>query len=526
MKLNLQDPTLQALFSHLSDAWWRICNLYFIKDKDGNAVPFRPNKAQRKFYKRRWLKNHILKARQLGMSTFIAILILDALMFNPGLFAGVIDKTLPDAKAKLEKMRFAYQMLDHESHPLRALGAELKRQIVLTTDAKEELRFSNGSAVWCGVSLRGGTTQMLWISELGSIAFKFPAKAEEIRAGALNTVAPTGQVFIESTHEGGRHGMHYELLCSSMLNNDDALTGLHYRFHFFPWWEDEDYQLPGPGRYQLRPEMDRYFHVLEAKGILLTEGQKAWYDLTQRTQGAAMKREYPSTPDEAFEAPIEGAIYGDLIAAARAEGRICRLLPEPGKPLFSFWDIGMSDQGALWLVQPLPREILVLDHYRCAGQPASHYADQVRAWEDRWRRPIARHFLPHDADTRERSTGETYLGTLKKFGLTNAQSVPRTPDVWLGINHLRDIFPKIWFHEDLAEPLRQGKTELPSGIACLEGYRVAPPGASGVLKDAPLHDWTSHAADALRTFAEAHRLGLLRDDLLSARPKIINPLRR
>ncbi len=45
-----------------------------------------------------------------------------------------------------------------------------------------------------------------------------------------------------------------------------------------------------------------------------------------------MKREHPSTPQEAFEASTEGAYYGREMAAAAEQGRICDLPINPSVP--------------------------------------------------------------------------------------------------------------------------------------------------------------------------------------------------
>lgn len=57
----------------LSNKLWRMSNLYYIKDKSGNKVLFKPNWAQLELMKPHYL-NIILKARQLGVTTFHALL--------------------------------------------------------------------------------------------------------------------------------------------------------------------------------------------------------------------------------------------------------------------------------------------------------------------------------------------------------------------------------------------------------------------------------------------------------------------
>ena len=86
---------------------------------------------------------------------------------------------------------------------------------------------------------------MLLISELGYISFFNPKKAQEIKTGALNTVHKGNIVIIESTHEGGKYGVNYDMIKVAQESPADppALTETDWRFHFFAWWQDPNYTL-------------------------------------------------------------------------------------------------------------------------------------------------------------------------------------------------------------------------------------------------------------------------------------------
>jgi hypothetical protein len=88
---------------------------------------------------------------------------------------------------------------------------------------------------------------------------------------------------------------------------------------------------------------------------------------------------------------------------------------------------------------------------------------------------------------------------LPTAGLFRAQVVPRTPDVWIGINRLRLMLERAWFH----------KTNCARGIDCLEAYHKKRNAALGVFEEVPVHDWSSNAADAARYAAEALESGLV-----------------
>jgi len=85
---------------------------------------------------------------------------------------------------------------------------------------------------------------MLHISEYGKICNKYPEKAREIQTGALNTVAPESEVFIESTAEGNS-GYFYDMSMRAMANEEmgKTLSPMDYKFFFYPWFIDPTYEL-------------------------------------------------------------------------------------------------------------------------------------------------------------------------------------------------------------------------------------------------------------------------------------------
>jgi hypothetical protein len=206
-----------------------------------------------------------------------------------------------------------------------------------------------------------------------------------------------------------------------------------------------------------------------------------------------MKKEYPTTPDEAFETSNAGAIYAKYIATARAEGRILDFEYEPNEPVVCSWDLGVSDYTSIWAVQFVGREIHWLDFYEASGEPVSHFAGVMREWDRKYNN-ISMHYLPHDAGYRDKNA-MTYVQHLSTCGINNVTVVPRTPDIWLGVNNLRDMLKRSLLHKTNCGTPRVDSvgTEHPSGIDCLEGYRTKGVDAAGMVSEMPLHDETSHA---------------------------------
>lgn len=505
----MEEAAKEEIARKLRSQAWRLNNLYWVEDEHGNKVKFKPRPEQRELHNDLHTLNTVLKCRQPGISTYCAILMLDFDLFSPNKTAGVIDKTDTDAVRKLEKIKFAYDHLDDPDDPkTAAIGALIKATVWVTANNDHEFAFSNGSKIWAGTKMRGGTIQFLWITELGYTSFFHPKDAEEIRKGALNTVHAGNRVIIESTHEGGKFGVFYGLTKLAM-EAPTPLSPLDWKFHFFPWHHHASYTMEPPAGWKPDAEHAAYFAELAKEGIVISAGQMFWYVKKHASIGDSIKSEFPSNPQEAFDAAIKGAIYGKLISALRAKKRITDFEHDAGRPLYCFWDIGYSDFTAMWLLQFCGRDICALA-YRCNSQQLpAYYVAIAKEWERAYGIPIATHYLPHDAEHKEFG-GKSARDHLREAGLDNVTVVPVIRDQWTGINHTRSLLPRFVFHKTNCGKIwtHEGR-DMPSGIGCLEGYHTMESAASGVIRETPVHDENSHGADALRTFGEADMRGML-----------------
>lgn len=196
----LTDPA--DLLRALDNKWYRLNTLYKIKDKNGKTRTFRPNKQQRERFIRGHCRNVILKARQLGFTTFEMIDALDDCLFTENFSAGCIAHALEDAKDIFRnKIKFAYDQLRQGAWMaiFNTIGLKLPAP---TSDRGEGYVFDNGSSIRVSTSYRGGTLQRLHVSEFGKICRKYPDKAQEIVTGAFEAVGLGNQVTLESTAEG------------------------------------------------------------------------------------------------------------------------------------------------------------------------------------------------------------------------------------------------------------------------------------------------------------------------------------
>lgn len=474
------------LEENLKSITWRLNNLYTIVDKDGKTVRFKPNGPQKQLLEHLHYKNIILKARQLGFSTFVQILMLDQCLWVPGTHVGMVAHRLPDAtRIFREKAQFAYEQLDDW----------IKERIPVERVSGTEMIFENGSSFTVGTSLRSGTYQIIHISEHGKICAQWPEKAKEVKTGALNTVAANGYVFIESTAEG-QHGDFFDFCETSRRDqkNGVRLTKEHYRFHFYPWFLAEEYRMDpaDAAGVEIPDKFVKYFEHLEAKhGIRLTLSQKAWYVLKARTQHEDMKREMPSTADEAFEAIVEHAIYGDQIAQMVEDERIGYFPAVPGKPCYTFWDIGISDHTAIWIIQFLPRNVRrMIGFYSGHNLATPHYTNWLQTFAAGKGITYAGHLMPHDGRNRDKLTGESYEKGVERLTGVKTRCMKRG-DSSLGIYEIRNLFP---FFEIDASGCEEG-------LRCLKSYQWDMNDKTAMARKEPKHNWASHGADSLRTSA-------------------------
>ncbi len=442
---------------------------YSIKDKDGKVIPFILNADQRKFLEERHGFDLILKARQKGFTTVIQLDMLDDCLFIPNTAAGIVAHNRDDAEAFFaDKIKFAYDELPPEFHAL--VSAE--------QDTAKSLKFSNGSSIRVGTSLRSGTFQRLHISEYGKLCAKYPEKAREVRTGAFNTVQAGQSITVESTAEG-QSGHFYELCDKAQKREQqgEPLTTLDFKFHFAPWYTSPEYVLEGDVGETTQDK--EYFDELEAAGIVLTRQQRAWYLKKAEQQGDDMKREYPTTPKEAFEASVEGAYFSKQMVAARLSGRICNL-PILDRPVYTTWDLGLNDSTAITFWQDDGLECHAIDYYENSNETWGHYAGVLLSKGYSY----STHYLPHDGAQRQQGvdTIKKKFELAQEAGINPTEILPKIPLEKDGIDAARTFFPRVRIDKERCARL----------IECLDNYRKEWDDHLGVWKNKPRHDEFSH----------------------------------
>jgi phage terminase large subunit len=216
-----------------------------------------------------------------------------------------------------------------------------------------------------------------------------------------------------------------------------------------------------------------------------------------------------------WEGAFVGSYYGAHLLKMLREKRIGNVQPEPGAPVCTAWDLGISDSTAIWFIQRVGREYRLVDYHEGSGVGLDEYARivQQKAHERRW--VYDRHYFPHDVAHRELSNqGRSRVDTLRQLGIK--PTVVPVSNVNDGINAVRQILDMAWIDESYCE----------RGLNALRAYRREWSEKLQRFDDRPRHDAASHAADALRTFACGFRD--YRDGVMSSRlsgydrPPIIN----
>lgn len=503
----LSDEDMADAFTY---KWFRLNTLYFIKNKQGKKTQFKPNVEQEQFYLEQHGRDVILKARQLGFTTFKMISDLDDCLFVENFSAGCICHNLEDAKDIFRnKIKFAYQNINDEfKDVLASIGYPLPSPV---NDKDNGYVFDNGSSVKVSVSYRGGTLQSLHISEFGKICKKFPDKAKEIVTGAFESVAAGNVLTIESTAEG-KEGYFYQYCQDAKKLKDMGKkpSVLDFNFHFFGWWSRPEYSIDG----DIAEQLHKYFNELEHKyGIPLDDGQKAWYTAKWKVLGDDMKREYPSTPKEAFEQSIEGAYYAQQFASVYKDGRIVHGMNssyDNKGEVNTVCDIGIGDSTAIWFYRLVGREVHVVHYHENSGESLGYYIKYIQDKLDKEGWSMGKNYGPHDMNNREfASKGKTRKELAKEGveygGKTYSMIFDIVPKLSIddGIQAARSILSRCVFDEVSTE----------QGVKCLESYRKEWNEKLGCWRNAPLHDWSSHGADAFRYLAVAE------DKKVFAKPK-------
>jgi hypothetical protein len=314
-----------------------------VRTRTGAFAPLQPNRAQREFERRRGRANIVLKARQMGISTWVAGRFFLKTVTQPGTLSVQVAHTQEAAEEIFRMVRRFHSELPEELREGALRTSRANARSLVFPELDSEYRVETAGDPNAG---RGLTVQNLHCSEVA----RWPGDARTTLAGLLATMpAGGGEVVLESTAQGA-HGCFYEEWMNAETNG--------WVRHFFPWWWEASYRLDTGEAAGSEEERA----LVAAHG--LTREQIAFRRKLQRQFGVLARQEYPESADDCFLA--SGSCVFDTEA-------IDRRLREVPPPLERRW------AGALevWLTPMAGREYLVAVDPAGGGSEGDYAAMQV-----------------------------------------------------------------------------------------------------------------------------------------------------
>lgn len=184
----------------------------------------------------------------------------------------------------------------------------------------------------------------------------------------------------------------------------------------------------------------------------------------------------------------EGAIHGSYYAheLKKYKENIGKYSYDAGYPVHTLWDLGISDQMAIWFIQFIQKDIHIIDYYENTNYALGHYASVVQGKGYNY----AMHHLPHDGAKRQLTTDEIAISIekqLNNLGVNPTKKHPKRNDIYGAIQRTRSFIPRCKWNDS---------EEVKLGLAALKHYHREWDEGRKVFKNTPYHDWSSNGADA------------------------------
>ena len=175
--------TLKILVKNMN-----LLNEFYIKDKRGNRVKFKPNRVQIDYMKKRTGRDFVLKARQMGFTTFEQLRKLKKILLNENITVATISYDRDKLDDIFRIAKFAWENLPEDFKALYGVRFDNVRELYLGNTA---------SRYFVDLNMRSGTVHDLHISEFAMIS-----DIEDLFASSLETVPKYGSITLETTANG------------------------------------------------------------------------------------------------------------------------------------------------------------------------------------------------------------------------------------------------------------------------------------------------------------------------------------
>lgn len=216
-----------------------------------------------------------------------------------------------------------------------------------------------------------------------------------------------------------------------------------------------------------------------------------------------------------FNINAEGAVYAKWLTAREKAGAIRSDLYNPALPVHTAWDLGHTDYTAIWFFQVLKGEVRYIDYYENNREGLPHYAEHLHGYrfqaasvdargkvryerttdlpegmdqaiaERRRGYSYGRHHVPHDAAHKLFAAGgRSIVEQGKDFGLLMFVTAALKQQTQIAV--ARKTLEQAYF-----DPVN-----CADGLRALRKYEYEFDDDKQRYRDAPLHNWASHGADA------------------------------
>jgi hypothetical protein len=212
----------------------------------------------------------------------------------------------------------------------------------------------------------------------------------------------------------------------------------------------------------------------------------------QAAQAQLAEDQYLQEYECSFEAAIIGAIWGTEMRKVSEDGRITKVENQLEVKTHTAWDLGHTDDTAIWWYQVIAGEIHIVDFFALSGGTIEEFVAKIKEKPYNY----GKHYLPHDARARTlASGGKSVIEQMAAhLGINNLAIVPSLT-VQDGIQAVRMALPRCWFDAE----------KCADGIEALRQYQREYDEDKKAFRQTPKHDWTSHPADAMRMLAISWR---------------------
>ena len=298
-----------------------------VRSKDLGLILLHPNRAQQEYSRRCTKRNIVLKARQLGITTYVAARFFIQTIAQPGSMTVQVAHNQESAEEIFKIVHRFWENLPEETREGALVTARDNVRQMVFPRLDSEYRVASAADLNAG---RGLTIHNLHCSEVA----RWPRAGIEALTSLRAAVPEQGEIVLESTPNGAGGAFYEEWQKAEE-------TG--YTRHFFPWWYDDHYAVD-TDRIALYPLTPEEQELVERIG--LTGEQIAWRRVNRAQLRGLAAQEYAEDPISCFRA--SGECVFDLDA-------IDRVLDASSEPL------EMSDNRRLmiWLPPQPAREYII-----------------------------------------------------------------------------------------------------------------------------------------------------------------------